>query len=233
MTAPDELTGDDALAAEYVLGVLPEDERQAVAARISNDRNFARLVDDWESQLGPLAERYAEASPPVAVKATLDRRLFGEDAAQARAGFWQNLTVWRTIAAALAALLLLIAVPVLRTAFVPEDQARLVALLSAEGSTVSYLAVYEPKTGAVALSRVGAAQQGDRDFELWFINKDKAAVSMGVIPHGETAHVELSDALRREVHAGATLAISDEPKGGSPTGQATGPVVAVGELKNI
>jgi anti-sigma-K factor RskA len=233
MTAPDELTGDDALAAEYVLGVLPEDERQAVAARIAGDREFARLVESWEAQLGPLAERYAEASPSAAVKSALDRRLFAEDAAPQRAGFWQSLTVWRTIAGALAALLLLIAVPVLRTALLPQDQARLVALLSAEGSPVSYLAVYEPKTGAVALSRVGAAQQGDRDFELWFIDKDKAPVSMGVIPHGETAHVELSDALRREVQAGASLAISDEPKGGSPTGQPTGPVMAVGALKKV
>jgi anti-sigma-K factor RskA len=232
MTTPDELTGDDALAAEYVLGVLPEDERQAVADRIANDRAFARLVDGWEAQFGPLAEHYAEASPPAAAKASLDRRLFGEDATPERVGFWQSLTVWRTIAAALAALLLLMAVPVLRSTLTPEAP-QLVALLSAEGSAVSYLAVYEPKTGAVALSRVGAAQQGNRDFELWVINKDKAPVSMGVIPPGETTRVALSDALRGQVQAGANLAISDEPKGGSPTGQPTGPVVALGELKNI
>ena len=233
MTAQDELTGDDALAAEYVLGVLPADERQGVADRIARDRAFAQLVDQWEERLGPLGEGYAETPPHASVKAALDRRLFGPDAIPARSGFWQSLTVWRTIAAALAALLLLIAVPVLRSTFVHEDQARLVALLSAEGSAVSYLAIYEPKTASVDLSRVGAAQAGEKDFELWVINKDKAPVSMGVIPPGETAKVELSDALRRQVQAGANLAISLEPKGGSPTGQPTGPVVAVGELRNI
>lgn len=232
MSAPDELTGDDALAAEYVLGVLPEDERQGVADRIARDRVFARLVDDWEARLGPLGESYAETMPAASVKAALDRRLFGADAAPQHGGFWQSLTVWRTIAGVLAALLLLVAVPVLRSAFTPEAP-QLVALLSAEGSTVSYLAVYEPKTGAVALSRAGAAQQGDRDFELWVINKDKAPVSMGVIPPGKTTRVALSDALRGQVQAGSNLAISDEPKGGSPTGQPTGPVLALGELKNI
>ncbi len=232
MTAPDELTGDDALAAEYVLGVLPEDERQAVADRIAKDRIFARLVDDWEAQLGPLGERYQDATPPAAAKAALDRRLFGVDAAPRLNGFWQNLTVWRTIAAALAALLLLIAIPVLRSTFITQAP-QLVALLSAEGSPVSYVAVYEPSTGSVALSRVGAAQPGDHDFELWVINKDKAPVSMGVIPPGETTKVALSDVLRDQVRAGANLAISSEPKGGSPTGQPTGPVVAVGELRNI
>jgi len=229
MTAPDELTGDDALAAEYALGVLPEDERQGVADRIANDRAFARLVESWEARLAPMAEQYRVAPPPAAAKTALDRRLFGE---AAKPGFWQNLTVWRTLAGALAALLLLIAVPVLRSTLTPEAP-QLVALLSAEGSPVSYLAVYEPKTGAVALSRVGAAQPGDRDFELWVINTDKAPVSMGVIPPGETTRVALNDALRGQVQAGAKLAISDEPKGGSPTGQPTGPVVALGELKNI
>jgi anti-sigma-K factor RskA len=232
MTATDELTGDDALAAEYVLGVLPEDERQGVADRIARDRAFARLVDDWEARLGPLGESYAETVPPASVKAALDLRLFGADAAPQHGGFWESLTVWRTIAGALAALLLLIAVPVLRSTFTP-DAPQLVALLSAEGSTVSYLAVYEAKTGAVALSRVGAGQQGDRDFELWVINTDKPPVSMGVIPPGETTRVSLSDALRSQVQAGANLAISSEPKGGSPTGQPTGPVVAIGELRNI
>lgn len=232
MTAQDELTGDDALAAEYVLGVLPEDERQAVAARIAGERSFAQLVEEWEQRLGPLSDNYAEAVPPARVKASLDRRLFDAGAAGSRPGFWQSLTVWRTIAGALAAILLLIAIPVLRSTFVPEAP-RLVALLSAEGSVVSYLAVYEPKTASVALSRIGAAQQGDRDFELWVINKDKAPVSMGVIPPGETIKVSLSDALRQQIQAGASLAISDEPKGGSPTGQPTGPVLAVGELKTI
>lgn len=231
MTAPDELTGDDALAAEYVLGVLPEDERQAVSDRIAKDRGFAQLVEAWEAWLAPIAERYAEASPPAAVKASLDRRLF-DDGAQTRPAFWQNLTVWRTIAGALAAILLLIAIPVLRSAFIPEAP-QLVALLSADGSSVRYLAVYEPKTASVALSRLGTAQQGDRDFELWVINKDKAPVSMGVIPSGETIKVSLSDALRQQIQAGANLAISDEPKGGSPTGQPTGSVLAVGELKTI
>lgn len=231
MTAQDELTGDDALAAEYVLGVLPEDERPAVTERIAKDRDFARLVDAWEARLGGLSENYAEATPAAHVKAALDRRLF-DDTAQSQPAFWQNLTVWRTIAGALAAILLLIAIPVFRSAFVPETP-QLVALLSAEGSPVSYLAVYEPKTASVALSRVGSAQQGDRDFELWVINKDKAPVSMGIIPPGETIKVSLSDALRQQIQAGANLAISDEPKGGSPTGQPTGPVLAVGELKTI
>ncbi|MBL8908023.1 MAG: anti-sigma factor [Rhizobiales bacterium] len=232
MTAQDELTGDDALAAEYVLGVLAPDERQDVVERIARDRGFARLVDDWEARLGGLSEEYAEATPPAHIKTAVDRRLF-EDAAQPPSGLWESLAAWRTIAGVLAALLvLLVVVPVLRPTFVPEAP-RLVALLDSENSAVSYLAIYEPQTGSVALSRVGAGEQANRDFELWVINKDEAPVSIGVIPPGEAVRVALGDALRGHVRAGANLAISLEPKGGSPTGRPTGPVVAMGELRNI
>jgi len=233
MTPRDELTGDDALAAEYVLGVLPAEERDAVAARLEKDAAFARLVNEWEGRLSPLGEVYPEAVPPASVKAALDRRLFAAEASTARPGFWQSLTLWRSVAAALAALLLLLAVPLIRSTLEPQNQPRMIALLSAEGSTVSYVAIYEPAKSTVDLSRVGAAQLGSRDFELWVINKGDAPVSMGVIPVGETAKIELTDALRGRVAQGATLAISDEPKGGSPTGQPTGPVVAAGELRNI
>ena len=54
---------------------------------------------------------------------------------------------------------------------------------------------------------------------------------MGVIPVGSSAHVEVDAAVRRTLAQGAVLAVSLEPTGGSPTGQPTGPVVAVGDLR--
>ena len=43
-----ERGGDDLLAAEYVLGVLPAEERQIASRRIDAETGFARLVDGWE-----------------------------------------------------------------------------------------------------------------------------------------------------------------------------------------
>jgi len=43
-------------------------------------------------------------------------------------------------------------------------------------------------------------------------------------------HMQLADALARLLQQGATIAISVEPPGGSPTGSPTGPVVASGAL---
>jgi anti-sigma-K factor RskA len=43
-------------------------------------------------------------------------------------------------------------------------------------------------------------------------------------------HMRLADALAQLLRQGATIAISVEPPGGSPTGAPTGPVVASGPL---
>lgn len=158
-----EPDGDDILAAEYVLGALSSAERRAIAARIGSEPDFARLVDSWEAHFGPLAADYQSVEPPDSVKAAVDQRLFGPAAAAARdrggrapgqAGIWSSLAFWRGLAAAaLAALALYIALPGLRLP--AELQAsRLVASLSAQGSDVRYLAVYDERRGEVSLSHV-------------------------------------------------------------------------------
>jgi anti-sigma-K factor RskA len=66
---------------------------------------------------------------------------------------------------------------------------------------------------------------------LWLIAGGNAPVSLGVLPDSGIVAlafpVDLKDQLR-----GATLAISDEPDGGSPTGQPTGAVLATGVVSD-
>ena len=135
-----ERESDDLLAAEYVMGVLPVEERQAAGRRIETDAAFARLVDAWEVRLAPLGEAYPEAVPPAGVKAAIDRRLFepsvasAAHAARARVGLWGSLAFWRALAAvAVAALAIFVAIPYLAPP-AGSPPIRLVAsLASAEG----------------------------------------------------------------------------------------------------
>lgn len=53
-----EHDSDDLLAADFVLGALEATERHSAARRIENDADFARLVDDWEVRLSPMAAEY-------------------------------------------------------------------------------------------------------------------------------------------------------------------------------
>lgn len=232
-----ERGGDDLLAAEYVLGVLPADERQIASGRIDAETVFARLVDSWEVHLSPMAAAYAEVEPPATVKPAIDRRLFSSTAASTTAApsgsLWASLAFWRGLtAAALAALVLYIAVPYVRPPVV-VPQERLVASLAADGSDVKYLVVYDAGRRDVGLSLVSGERAAGKDFELWMIEGKNAPVSMGVIPTGQTTHIAVTPAVQQKLAQGAVLAVSVEPTGGSPTGQPTGPVVAAGDLKGI
>jgi anti-sigma-K factor RskA len=230
-----ELTGDEALAAEYVLGVLDADERRAAERRIADDPGFARLVDAWEVRFAPLGEDYAPQQPPASVKTAIDRRLFaGRDAQMQRIPLLKRLVFWQALsAAALAALLLAVLVPALRAPVPGEPPPRMIASLSADDSDVRYVALYDAAAEAIALSHLSGHREAGRDFELWVIEGDGPPRSLGVIPEGATVHLKPAEELQEEIEGGATLAISLEPAGGSPTGAPTGPVVAHGELRRL
>ena len=66
--------------------------------------------------------------------------------------------------------------------------------------------------------------------ELWVIPADGKPRSLGTMGAGKQMHMRLADTLADLLQQGATIAISVEPPGGSPTGAPTGPVVASGAL---
>ncbi len=231
-----ELGGDDAVAAEYVLGALGAEDRATAARRIETDAEFARLVDRWEVTLAPMAGTYAPAEPPASVKQAIDRRLFASTAAPTvqKAGIWSSLAFWRGLtAAAFAALAIYVALPMLAPPVPDAPAERLVASLAPQQSDVHYFVVYDARTQDIGLSHVTGERAVDRDFELWVIEGNQAPQSVGVIPAGSNVHLAVSQEIQRKIGSGAVFAISLEPKGGSPTGAPTGPVVAAGDLRDI
>ncbi|MCC5979224.1 MAG: anti-sigma factor [Salinarimonas sp.] len=240
MTAQDqngpERDGDDMLAAEYVLGVLPASERQEVARRIESDAAFARLVEAWEATLTPLADSYEEVSPPVDLKQKIDTRLFGDAGAKAGSAttrLLDRLWLWRGLAAASLAVAIMFGA-LLFTQPEPEPPApRLLASLSHEETGVSVFAIYDAATGQVVLAEVAGERPTDSEFELWVIEGERAPVSLGLIDGDTDIRIDLAEDVGALMQAGSVLAVSVEPPGGSPTGQPTGPVVALGELRAI
>ncbi len=150
-----------------------------------------------------------------------------------RAGLWQSLGFWRGLSAiAAAAFVIALIVPLLRSPVLPAAQ-NYAASLAANGSEVHYLAYYDSRSGSIALSHVSGERAAGHDFQLWLIAGKNKPVSLGVIPTGGDVHMRVRPELRDALAAGDTIAISLEPKGGSPTGQPTGPVVAAGGLSKI
>jgi anti-sigma-K factor RskA len=224
--------GDDILAAEFALGVLPAADQTLLARRVETDPEFARAVSAWEERLSPLAEGYMPADVSPRLKTALDKHLFGIAGTPAPSGFWSNLKLWRGLAAGVtAAFLVAVTLPMMQTPLAP--QASVMASLSTDTSDVHYMAVFDAATGMVRLAHLAGNPAPGQVFELWVAEGDAAPVSLGVIPAGPSARIPMDDTLRTLVNNRAHMAISLEPPGGSPTGQPTGDVVALGDLLEI
>ena len=220
------------LVAEYVLGLLPEPERASLRARLKTEPLLRSDLAFWRSRLASLDVEFAEAAAPAGVWTRIEQRLF---TGEARRGWFDSLVLWRGIAAgafAIAALAIAINVTTPR----PDPRAfaaELVAALHAEGSNVSFVALYNRDSGELRITPLSGDQPSDKDYELWAIEAGQAAKSMGVIAANSRNDVKISPDILVDFGEGTTLAVTLEAKGGSPTGVAQGPIVAVGTATQI
>lgn len=224
---------DNALAGEYVLGVLPTDARRAAEQRIASDANFASLVASWQSELSTLDDGYVPESPPAGVKARIDAQLFA-GSSQPSAGLWGSLVFWRTLTAAAVAAAIVLAV--VDTGLIdrlsgPEQRPMLVAELGAEGSAVGLVAALDPESGVLAITPAAFSPDDGKALELWLVPGEGAPVSLGLVP-GDGGRLVIDQGVAGRLSAGALIAVSIEPEGGSPTGAPTGPVVLSGALSS-
>lgn len=225
--------GDDLLAAEYVLGVQSSVERAALTERVRDDRAFAKLVAQWEQRLAPLNDDYKPIAPPPGLKAALDARLFPAQKSQA-SGLWNSLAFWRTLAVGGFALAALMIAPVL---FTPKPEtvalAPIVAPMQAETGEVRFVALYQPGSDEIRISRVKSEKGTDKDYELWLVDDGGAPQSMGVLPDQAEVRLKVKPEYIAKINAGDAFAVSVEQIGGSPTGAPQGPVIAVGASSSI
>jgi anti-sigma-K factor RskA len=238
---------DDAMMAiDFALGALDGPAFRAAELRLRRDPAFAADVARWQAELGPLIETVAPVAAPAGVWAKIEGELFrapvaaaAQPAGAAAAGvvsravaLWRNLAFGASAVSAVA-VALLVARPAPPVPTAPP--ALLAASMATTDATKAVLitATYDAARGTVVLTP--AAKDASRGLtpELWVIVGTDKPVSLGVIElHDPQAHA-VPPALRGKLAGGATLAITLEPDGGSPTGQPTGPVIATGTLATI
>ncbi len=234
MTEADGLTpDDDALAAEYVLGVLPHGERLDVISRLQSEPDLRALVAFWEHRLVPLTLAITPETPPRRVYAAIERRLFAPETPRAAPWGWRGLVFWQGLSAAsLAALAVMAGLYFMVPAPVPLQPTGFVAELSGEAGAVRLVAFYDAASGQLRLNRTEGTAATGRAFELWLIAGPEKPVSLGVLPADARTVLSLPEELAAKLGA-AVLAISDEPAGGSATGLPTGAVLATGKVSAI
>jgi anti-sigma-K factor RskA len=223
----------DMLAAEYALGMLNTDARAEASRLEGTDSAFAEAVKAWKRRISANKASYAAANAPAAQPAPHDERQSAPAReavpASSRAGFWRFMALATAVA-----LVISLATQMRETAPAPGEM--IVAALDAEGAAdagVRFIAVYDPARKAARISTLSGNPAEGRDYELWLVAGEDAPISLGILPRGDGAEVKIPQMMEARLVSGATLAVSEEPTGGSPTGTPTGPVVASGSARKV
>lgn len=232
------MTPDDRiLAAELVLGLLPDDERVAAEGRRTEDNDFAAEVAWWEERFAALFDQYRAVTPPAYLAERIEAMIdVPRVVPRARGMHWRSVGFGAALGALAASGAAWLLVP---RAMIPPTPA---PVTGAEPVLVAQLdwatrrdgpapvAIVRPAAGTVRLSGAIALPRG-RVAELWRLPKGGKPVSLGVVAADGVRTITLAAA--NVPRAGSSLAISVEPLGGSPTGQPTGPVIAAGALADL
>jgi anti-sigma-K factor RskA len=235
MTFQSDEEREEIAAAEYVLGVMEHDARRAFALKMEKSERLRRRVQNWDVMLAPLAENVLPVRPPDDLWRKIELRVHSVQAiksARTRTveNWWNNVLLWRGLSlASLTAMTVLIALQFLPPHPQNMSSAIYVAELSGETSLVRMTTVYSEHEAVLKFKRTQGDPPEGRAFELWLIDSDNVAVSLGVLPGGTQGSVKIPAHLQQKM-AHAVLAISDEPANGSPTGQPTGSVLATGKV---
>lgn len=233
---------DDAeplLYAEYVLGVLEAPERARVEQIMRDDPRVARTIQAWETRLAPLNENVRPVVPPDYIWQQLSQRLSAQPPAhlrrvQDRVPFWRAWALggWLTSAAAIAALI--VAMVMRADPVDPMAGATALAALSQPSGPVQWTVLMKPGERRLLLVPGPAVTiAAENSAELWLIPSGSAPISLGVLPVDRAASVDLPQGVYDRISSGAVLAVSLEPKGGSPTGAPTGKVISSGAVNVI
>ncbi|WP_332697389.1 anti-sigma factor [Bosea sp. (in: a-proteobacteria)] len=232
----------DALAGEYVLGLIEGAEFAAAEARHASERDFATAVETWRGHLAAIDATATPILPPADLWRRIEAGLAGimplaaesaavtaEAGSAARSRFadwWNSLFVWRgaAFAGALAALLLAIG---LNGAL---DRARrqpvMVAVLMTDAS-IAAAVVHTYADGRVEMLPLQSIDvPAGKALEIWTLwDRAVGPRSVGLIDRARTTPLRLDNLpLGKDQLFEITL----EPASGSPTGRPTGPIIAKG-----
>jgi anti-sigma-K factor RskA len=219
------------IAAEYVLGVLGVAERREVERRLAQEPALASEVAFWEERLTGLTDAVAPVSPPEATWSRIETAI---GAASRPPSVWQSLTFWRSLAIVSATLAAASIAALAYIGLVPGARAPLMATLSGSAGQPNFVASVTATGNTLVIVPAALLTNDPRAYELWLIPSGETRPrSLGLIQPGQPIRLNIPPNLAGRVTPDATLAVSLEPPGGSPTGLPTGPVIAAGKLTNL
>lgn len=248
-----ELRGQ--LAAEYALGTLRGRARARFERLLRGDVTLVEEVTFWHERFAEFATRLKPVAPRDVVWAALEKTLHEPVAAPkvaelrayrapapAKTVAPKRSFVWPAWAAAATVAAVAMGLGLQREQAHSEQLSA--ALAAAQNKPLPYVAVFKPAGGdaqwaitlhpdqnmmrVVLSGQKMPADVSKRSLELWMLDRKGKPHSLGLLPlsSGSASHdMPLPAIAADEQGATLTLAISEEPRGGSPTGLPTGKVL--------
>ena len=240
--APD-LSESEAFAAEHALGVLDARERAEAETRMAKEPAFAAEVEAWRHRLAPLFAAIEPVPAPQGVWTRIEAMLPANDnsAVMNKLRFWRNSAVggFALAAASLAGVVVQVTQPppvAVQAPVAAPGQLLNASLTSTTGQPQPlFVAAYDPDRKALIItSLLPAGADRDKVNQLWLIAGQDKPKSLGLIEPGKAKVIALPLEVMAKMSAGAKLAVSIEPEGGSksPDGP-SGPVIGLGELSRL
>ena len=233
--------------AEYVLGTLPIDERLALERELARDPALRAELVHWEDWLAGLNDAIPTVAPTQSLWPAIERRLrvasnenfpapfavTNDRAALATVDLLRPIRRsrgrWRAATLAFGAIAAGLALFIGRGTFQPPAATSYLAVVNRGGDLPALLVHVDTGNDTVSVRSLAAETPPDHVLELWYVAGGQAPRSIGLLNQPLTRAALPASAHAADI-AGATLAVSVEPKGGSPTGAPTGQVIYSGKL---
>lgn len=226
----------DRLAAEYVLGTMPERARRRFEAQLKFSPSLRGVVSEWETRLTPLASAVPELNPPNRVWREIQRRLHGDQAPSQAVSWWNKTGFWRAATGLVTVALLTLSFFLSFAVKPPVTEATMMVVVMDDMQTQSpaMTVSWEPgeaKRKLLRLRVIGHAEMApDTAWELWMLpGGDKPPVSLGLITTHELQTLTVPPHVGDSLDDAWGLGMTVEPAGGSPVGKPTNPMLYMGQ----
>jgi len=222
----------DLLAAEFVLGNLRGAARRRLIALMHQSPGVRARVERWEERLFPLMMKAPRVKTPASVWRAIQARI-NPRRSPARAAWraWRGIALAGTVFALAALVYVGIAPP-------GPPPITMVAVLNDARAQPGILMSWTPKQAAERRVRVRILAHPDMaagtSWQAWLITEGgDAPISLGFVTAEENQALELSTAAANALPKAKAIGVSIEPKGGSVSGQPSGPYLFQGPALRV
>ncbi|MCB5162726.1 anti-sigma factor [Marinomonas algarum] len=231
-TDADSLNTDNNLAGQYVLGTLDKTERVVFEARLADNPQLQKMVNQWQDHFVSITDQLPPVSAPQPLSARIERSLDTLETSRPitqkpTTNFWQSLPIWRGLAGVGMALTVFFAVQL--STMQPElsEPTYIAVLVAPQDKTPSWV-IQTGQSNQMQLVPLAAVEiPKGKALQFWTKAEGwEKPVSLGLVKKGETLKVNL-DSLP-PLTENQLFELTLEQASGSPTGLPTGPIASIG-----